>query len=107
MVYLQDCLDSEVVPDWLTRGRAVLMQKYRAKGNISSNYQPITSLPFVWKLFTGILANEINDYLEKEMFVPEEQKGCKQKCKGTSDLLFIDKIILREVRMRKKYLAVA
>ena len=41
------------------------------------------------------------------MLLPEERKGCRRKCKGTADLLFIDKIILREVQMRKKNLAVA
>ena len=41
------------------------------------------------------------------MLLPEEQKGCRGKCKGTGDLLFIDKMILREVRMRKKNLGVA
>ena len=38
VVCLQDCLDSGLVPDWLTRGRAVLMQKDKAKGNIPSNH---------------------------------------------------------------------
>ena len=38
MVYLRDCLDSGVVPDWLTKGRTVLIQKDKAKGNIASNY---------------------------------------------------------------------
>ena len=41
------------------------------------------------------------------MLLPEEQKGCRRKCKGTGDLFFIDKMILWEVRMRKKNLAVA
>ena len=61
----------------------------------------------MWKLLTSILADEIYDYLEKKMLLPEEQKGCRRKSKGTDDLLFIDKMILREVRMRKKNLAVA
>ena len=55
---------------------------------------------------TGILADEINDYLEKKMLFPEEQKRCRRKCKGTGDLLLIDKTILRKVRMRKKNLGV-
>ena len=38
MVYLRDCLDSGVVSDWLTKGRTVLIQKDKAKGNIASNY---------------------------------------------------------------------
>ena len=40
------------------------------------------------------------------MLLPEEQKGYRRKCKGTGDPLFIDKIIVREVQMRKKNLAV-
>ena len=51
----------------------------------------------MWKLLTSILADEIYDYLEKKMLLPEEQKGCRRKSKGTGDLLFIDKMMLREV----------
>ena len=90
VMYLQDCLD----PDWLTKGRAVLIQKDKVKGNIASNYRPVTCLPLVWILLTGILADEIYIYLEKKKLLPEEQKGCRQKCKRTGDLLFIDKMIL-------------
>ena len=106
MVYLQECLDSGVVPGWLIKGRTVLIQKDKAKRNIASNYQPITCLPLVWKLLTGTLADELYAYLEKKILLPEEQKGRRRKCKGTSDLLFIDKIVLWEVRMRNKNLAV-
>ena len=41
------------------------------------------------------------------MLLPEEQKRWRGKFKGTDDLLFIGKIILWEVPMRKKNLAVA
>ena len=105
-MYLQDCLDSGVLPGWLTKVRTVLIQKDKTNGNIASNYWPITRLPLVWKLLTGILTDEIYDYLEKKVLLPEEQKGCRWKCKGTGDLLFIDKMILWEVRMRKKSLVV-
>ena len=91
----------------MTKRRAVLIQKDKAKGKISSNYRPITCLPLVQKLLTGILADEIYDYLETKMLLSEQQKGCRRKCKGTGDILFIDKMILQEVRMRKKNLAVA
>ena len=106
VVYLQDCLDPGVVPDRLTRERTLLIQNDKVKGNVASNYRPITCSPLLWKLLTVILANEIYDYLEKKMLLPEEQKGCRRKCKRTSDLLFIDKMILREVLMRKKNVAV-
>ena len=81
------------VPDWLIKEQTALIKKDKAKGNIASNYRPITCLTLVWKLLTGILTDEIYDYLEK-MLLPEKQKGCKQKCKRAGDLVFIDKMIL-------------
>ena len=39
----------------------------------------------MWKLTTGILADNMYDYLERERILPEEQKGClKGRC-GTKD----------------------
>ena len=67
----------------------------------------LTCLPLVYKLLAGILADEIYDYLEKKMILPEECKGCRRKSKGTGGLLFIGKMILCEVWMRNKNLAVA
>ena len=51
-------------------------------------------LPVVWMLLAGILPDEIYDYLEKKMLLPEEQKRCIPKCKGTGDLLFMDEMVL-------------
>ena len=47
---LKECLDSGFVPSWLTKGRTALLKKDKSKGNIVSNYRPITSLPLMWKL---------------------------------------------------------
>ena len=77
----------------------MLIQKDETKRNIVSNDRPITRLPLVWMLLTGILTNEIYDYLEKKKLFPEEEKGCRRKCNGTGHLLFIDKMILQELRM--------
>ena len=41
------------------------------------------------------------------MLLPQEQKGCMRKSRETNDLLFIDKIIMREVKMRKQNLSMA
>ena len=86
----------------MTKGRTVLIQKDKSKGNFASNYRPITCLPLFWKLMTGILAEEIHAFLSTEIGLPEEQKGCRKNSRGTIDLLFIDKTILREVKMRKE-----
>ena len=58
-----------------------------------------------WKLLTGIIAHEIYGFLENEGILPEEQKACQRKSKGTGDQLYIDKMLLQEVKRRKKNLA--
>ena len=39
--------------------------KDREKGNDVKKYRPITCLLLVWKIFTGILSDELYDHLEK------------------------------------------
>ena len=39
--------------------------------------------------------------------LPEEQKGCRKDSRGTNDLLFVDRAVIKEVESRNKNLAVA
>jgi len=102
--YLAECLKGQT-PTWMTKGRTVLIQKDKSKGRDASNYRPITCLPLCWKLLTALLSDEIYLFLEENQCLPEEQKGCRRKSRGTGDQLYIDKMILREVKVRKKSLA--
>ena len=63
--YLAHCLEGDT-PEWMTKGRTVLIQKDKSKGIESSNYRPITCLPLVWKLLTGLITDEVYDFLETE-----------------------------------------
>ena len=56
---LKECLDSGFVPSWLSRGRNSLLQKVKSKGNVVSTYRPITVLPLMWKLLTGVIADQM------------------------------------------------
>ena len=82
---LKECLDSGFVPSWLTRGRTSLLQKDKSKGNAASNYRPIT-------------ADQIYAHLDQEKLLPEEQKGCRKGSRGTNDLLYIDRTVIKEVK---------
>ena len=104
---LKECLDSGFVPSWLTRGRTSLLQKDKSKGNVASNYRPITCLPLMWKLLTGVIADQIYAYLDQEKILPEEQKGCRKGSRGTNDLLYIDRAVIKEFKSRNKNLAIA
>ena len=75
---LHECLDSGFVPSWLTRGRTLLFQNDKSKGNVASNYRPVTSLPLMWKLLTCVIADQIYAHLHLEKLLPEEQKGCRK-----------------------------
>ena len=104
-VALGKCVDSGEVPEWLVKGRTVLIQKDSAKGTVASNYRPITCLPLMWKLLTGIFAEKIYDHLMVNNLLPDEQKGCRKRSRGTKDQLLIDKSVLREARIKKRCLA--
>ena len=104
---LKKCLDSGFVPSWLTRGRTSLLQKDKSKGNVASNYRPITCLPLMWKLLTGVIADQIYAHLDQEKLLPGEQKGCRKGSRGTNDLLYIDRAVIKEVKSRNKNLAMA
>ena len=104
---LKECLDGEFVPCSLTRGRTSLLQKDKSKGNVASNYRPITCLPLLQKLLTSVTANQIYAHLDQEKLLPEEQKGCRKGSRGTNDLLYIDRAVIKDVKSRNKNLAMA
>ena len=56
---LKQCLDSCFVPSCLTKGRTVLLQNDKSKGNIASSYRPLTCLPLMLKLLLGVIADQI------------------------------------------------
>ena len=94
-------------PAWMTYGRTVLCQKDLKKGNAAENYRPITCLPLMWKLLTGMIAEETYNYLEREKLLPEDQKGCKRGSRGTKDQLLIDKTVLKDCKERHTDLSMA
>ena len=55
------------------------------------------------KLLTVVIADQIYAYLDQEKLLAEEQKGCRKGSRGTSDLLYIDRAVIREVNSRKTY----
>ena len=84
-----------------------MLQEDRSKGNVASNYRPITCLPLIKKLLAGVIAYQIYAHLGQEKLLQEEQKGCRKGSRGTNDLLYIDSSVINEVKSRNKNLAVA
>ena len=82
------------------------MEDKDQRGEVT-NFRPITCLLIMWKLLTGVLADKMYEHLEEKQLLPEEQKGCRRKSKGTKDQLLIDKLIIRNCKRRKTGLAMA
>ena len=88
------------IPKWMTTGKTILCQKDPGKGNTVDNYRPISCLPPMWKLMTGIIANRVYEYLEMNNLLPVEQKGCRRNSRRTKDQLLIDKMVLDDRKKR-------
>ena len=107
-VQMNDLLvNGKEVPKWLTTGRTILCQKDPSKGGAVDNYRPISCLPLMWKLMTGIISNSVYDYLEINNILPSKQKGCKRKSRGTKDQLLIDKTVMKDCKKRHTNLGMA
>ena len=104
---LKESLDSGFVPSWLNRGRTSLLQKNKSKGNVASNYRPITCVLLMWKLVSGVIADQIYAHLDQEKLLPEEQKECRKGSRGSNNLLYIDKALIKEIKSRNKNLVMA
>ena len=82
-----------------------ILRLIKGKGNVTSNYRPITCLPLMWKLLTGVIADQMYAHLDQEKLLPEEKKGCRKGPRGTNDLLYIDSAVTNKVESRNENLA--
>ena len=51
--------------------------KDKAKRNEMSNYRPIICLSLMWKLLTGVMADDIYNHLKENDLLPVKQDCCK------------------------------
>ena len=60
------------MPKWMVTGKTLLCTKEIQKGNLVSSFRPVTCLPLIWNLLTGILAEKLYEHLEKTNSLPWE-----------------------------------
>ena len=104
---MNKCLQTARVHEWMTKGRATLIQKDSNKGTAPNNYRPITCLPMMWEILTAQIREEIYYSLTSRRLFPDEQKGCFKGSRCTAELLYINQHILDESKIRRKNLAMA
>ena len=70
---LDDMVNDRVaILAWMTSGKTLLCVNNLEKGYAVENYQPITCLPVMWKLMTGVIADNIYAYMENKNKLPDE-----------------------------------
>ena len=100
-------LQDAQVPDWMTKGKTILIQKDPSKGTDPNNYRCITFLPMMWKILTAQIREGVYYSLTSRELFPDEQKWCRKGSKATAELLYIDQHILNESKNRRKNVAIA
>ena len=93
-------IEDDNLPAWMIHGRSILCQKDPRRGKAVENYHPITCFPLMRKLLTGVIAEDMYDYLEQKKLLPKEQKRCRRDSRGTKDQLLIDKAVLKYCKKR-------
>ena len=56
---------------------------------------------------TGVIADQIYANLDQEKLLQEEQKGCRKGSRGTNNLIYIDRAVIKEDKSRNQNLAMA
>lgn len=95
-------LDSGVIPDiWL---QGVIIPIYKS-GSMKEpeNYRPITVLSCIGKLFTSVLNNRLNYYLESYEILEESQSGFRRDY-STLDNIFVLHSLIEILKRRRKKL---
>ena len=55
----------------------------------------------------GVITDEIHVHLDQGKLLPEEQRGCRKGSRETSELLYIDSAVVKEVKSRNNNLVMA
>ena len=85
------------IPDWLTQGRTVLLPKTEDLSN-EGNYRPIICLNTCYKIFTGMIGNNMKEHAEINNIWDKSQLGTCSGILGTVDQLIIDNVMIDEMR---------
>ena len=103
--WINACRKLSYLNGWPQR-RPLWFKKDPLKGPAPNNYRPITCLPMIWKILTAQIREIYYSSISREIFL-EEQKGCRNRIRGTGELLYIYQNILNESKTRWKNLAMA
>ncbi|MCG8032694.1 MAG: hypothetical protein JAZ03_11025, partial [Candidatus Thiodiazotropha taylori] len=94
-------LDTGIVPSAWVEGIIIPLYKNKGDSLDANNYRPITLLSCLGKLFTAVLNDRLNTYLESNDILLENQAGFRQSY-STIEHIFSLHCITQLLRSQKK-----
>jgi Reverse transcriptase (RNA-dependent DNA polymerase) len=91
------------IPEWLATSRTILIPKNR-ETHLPNNYRPIACQNTIYKAYTSILNEFLQDHCASNNILAIEQAGGRKGSWGCTDHLLINKMVLDEVRTHKRNL---
>lgn len=98
-------LKAQTTPEWLCKGRTVLIYKGKGAEEQPANYRPITCLNTAYKLITAAVCKTIHPYIEAHW--NHQQRAMSKGMQGTSHALLTDRIIQEYHQAKNQPLSVA
>ena len=86
-------LDTGIVPDSWAVGDILPIYKNKGSINLPENYRPISLLSCLGKLFTAILNNRLNKYVEHYKLISNCQAGFRKGLSTTDNLFILQSLI--------------
>ncbi|XP_045477912.1 uncharacterized protein LOC123683059 [Harmonia axyridis] len=99
-------IDPTHIPPSCTLGTTHMIPK-GTRNEDASNYRPITCLPAIYKILTGILTQRIWKHVSKHNILATQQGVCRRDVKGCKELLIIDSIITKQAKKKLRNLSMA
>ena len=90
-------------PDWLATSKTILLPKNDLTHE-TKNYRPIACQNIMYKIYTGIINNFLEEHCSINDIITLEQAGGKKGSWGCADQLLINKMILEQVRNNRRNL---
>ena len=97
--------DDTSLPAWINRGRTLLIPKEGEWD--TANQRPITCLNTTYKLMTSLMVPYVDNHLEQTGLLQKDQRGAREGVSGCLDNLLIDKVIMEDVKERRRNMACA
>lgn len=105
--FFQESLsEPSTIPEFFTLGVTHMLPK----GDICPDpraYRPITCLPTIYKILTGIITKHLWKHVSKYNILARQQNGCRKDAQGCKEILSIDHLITTLARKKMRNISVA